>query len=95
MAKALLRFLLLGGIATSIPAWAGPRPVLYPNAHLETVGTARAQQDIDDCLKRAAGGGTAGLIRGLCRSRDLDPAVKRRFVEKCLRDKGYEVIGWQ
>jgi outer membrane lipoprotein SlyB len=42
----------------------------------------------------AAGGGTGGLIRGLFRSRDLNP-VQRRFVEKCLKEKGYEVIGWQ
>jgi outer membrane lipoprotein SlyB len=42
----------------------------------------------------AAGGGTGGLIRGLFRSRDLDP-VQRRFVEQCLQEKGYQVIGWQ
>jgi outer membrane lipoprotein SlyB len=42
----------------------------------------------------AAGGGAAGLIRGLFRSRDLDP-VQRRFVEQCLREKGYQVIGWR
>ena len=42
----------------------------------------------------AAGGGTGGLIRGLFHSRDLDP-VQRRFVEQCLREKGYQVIGWQ
>ncbi len=42
----------------------------------------------------AAGGGTGGLIRGIFGSRDLDP-VQRQFVHKCLKDKGYEVIGWQ
>jgi len=42
----------------------------------------------------AAGGGTGGLIRGLFCSRDLDP-VQRQFVDKCLKEKGYEVIGWQ
>jgi outer membrane lipoprotein SlyB len=42
----------------------------------------------------AAGGGTGGLLRGLFHSRDLNP-VQRRFVEKCLKEKGYEVIGWQ
>jgi outer membrane lipoprotein SlyB len=41
-----------------------------------------------------AGGGTSGLIRGLGRSRDLNP-VQQRFVDQCLKDKGYEVIGWQ
>jgi len=42
----------------------------------------------------AAGGGTGGLIRGIFGSRDLDP-VQRQFVDKCLKEKGYEVIGWQ
>jgi len=140
MLKALLRIFLLGGLVVSSLACAAKRPVLYPIARLEAVGPAAAQQDIDDCLQRAAaggykantegkvagstavgsaagaavgaatgavvgragagaamgaaGGGTAGLLRGLCRSRDLDP-VQRRFVEECLREKGYQVIGWQ
>jgi outer membrane lipoprotein SlyB len=42
----------------------------------------------------AAGGSAAGLIRGLFHSRDLNP-VQRQFVNKCLQEKGYEVIGWQ
>jgi outer membrane lipoprotein SlyB len=42
----------------------------------------------------AAGGGVWGLIGGLFRSRNLPP-VQKRFVEKCLHDKGYDVIGWQ
>jgi outer membrane lipoprotein SlyB len=140
MIKALLRVLLMGGIAMSSLACAAQRPILYPNAHLQAVGIAAAQQDIADCLQRAAaagyeskvagkvagstavggatgaavgatvgavtgragpgaamgaaGGGTAGLIRGLFHSRDLDP-VQRRFVEQCLKEKGYQVIGWQ
>ena len=42
----------------------------------------------------AAGGGAGGLTRGAIGSRDPDP-VFQRFVEKCLRDKGYEPIGWK
>ncbi len=42
----------------------------------------------------AAGGGAGGFVRGAARSRNPDP-VHRRFVEKCLRDKGYEPIGWR
>ncbi len=140
MLKALLRIFLLGGLVVSSLACGAKRPVLYPNARLEAVGADAAQQDIDDCLQRAAaggykakaegkvagstavgaaagaavgaatgavvgragagaamgaaGGGTAGLLRGLFRSRDLDP-VQQRFVEQCLREKGYQVIGWQ
>ena len=42
----------------------------------------------------AAGGGAGGFMRGIFSSRDPDP-VLRRFVEKCLREKGYEPIGWR
>jgi outer membrane lipoprotein SlyB len=127
MMRDLLRVLLAGGVVLSTLACAAQRPVLYPNARLQEVGAAAAQQDIDDCLRQAAaggytsnaegkvagstavgaaagaavgaavgaaGGGTGGLIRGIFGSRNLDP-VQRRFVDQCLKDKGYEVIGWQ
>lgn len=42
----------------------------------------------------AATGATAGLIRGLFKSNDPSP-THVRFVEKCLRDRGYEPIGWE
>jgi len=42
----------------------------------------------------AAGGAAGALTRGVIRSGDPDP-IYRRFVEKCLREKGYEPIGWQ
>ena len=42
----------------------------------------------------AAGGAAVGCIGGLFRSREPDP-VFRRFVEKCLREKGYEPVGWK
>jgi outer membrane lipoprotein SlyB len=134
------QILLVSAILVSSLACAAKRPVLYPNAQLEAAGTDAAQQDIDDCLQKAAaagytsnsggqvagstavgaatgaafgaavgavagragtgaamgaaGGGTSGLIRGLFGSRNLDP-VQRQFVDQCLKDKGYEVIGWQ
>lgn len=140
MIKDLLRVLLVVGVVVSSLACAAKRPVLYPNVQLEAVGAAAAQQDIDDCLQKAAAagyesnsggtvagstgvgaaagaavgsavgavagrpgpgaamgaawGGTGGFIRGLFRSRDLNP-VQRRFVDECLKEKGYEVIGWQ
>jgi outer membrane lipoprotein SlyB len=140
MIKDLLQVLLVGGVVVSSLACAAKRPVLYPNARLQAVGAAAAQQDIADCLQRAAaaghtsdpggkvagttavgaaagaavgavagavvgragtgaamgaaGGGTGGLIRGLFQSRDLNP-VQRRFVDQCLKEKGYEVIGWE
>lgn len=42
----------------------------------------------------AAGGAAGALTRSVIRSGDPDP-IYRRFVEKCLRDKGYEPIGWR
>lgn len=42
----------------------------------------------------AAGAGAATLTRKSIDSGEPDPLF-RRFVEKCLRDKGYETIGWQ
>ena len=42
----------------------------------------------------AAGGGSAGMMRGAWKSGDPDN-IERRFVEQCLRDKGYQVIGWK
>ena len=42
----------------------------------------------------AAGGGAGGLARGAMKSGDPDQ-IERRFVEQCLRDKGYNVIGWK
>ena len=42
----------------------------------------------------AAGGGAGGLASGAIKSGDPDE-IERRFVEQCLRDKGYKVIGWK
>lgn len=42
----------------------------------------------------AAGGAAGALTRGAIHAGDPDPTF-RRFVEKCLRDRGYEPIGWR
>jgi len=42
----------------------------------------------------AAGGGAGGLAQGAIKSGDPDE-IERRFVEQCMRDKGYQVIGWK
>lgn len=42
----------------------------------------------------AAGGGAGGMMGGAWKSGDPDQ-IERRFVEQCLRDKGYQVIGWK
>ena len=42
----------------------------------------------------AAGGAAAGLVKGVFDSADPDPVFKN-FVDRCLREKGYESIGWK
>ncbi len=42
----------------------------------------------------AAGGAAGSLTRSIIRSDEPDP-IHRRFVERCLRDMGYEPIGWR
>jgi hypothetical protein len=42
----------------------------------------------------AAIGGTAGAVHGAFRAADPDP-LHQRFVQRCLRDRGYDVIGWR
>jgi len=126
-------------LALAAAGCAGPKPVLYPNDHLKSVGQGQAESDIESCRalaedygaakdssgqvagSTAIGGGagaatgavggaivgsagtgaavgaatgaTAGLIRGLLKSSEPS-GVHKKFVEKCLRDKGYEPIGW-
>jgi outer membrane lipoprotein SlyB len=42
----------------------------------------------------AAGGAAGGATHGLFKAAEPSPVYKN-FVDKCLRDKGYEPMGWQ
>lgn len=43
----------------------------------------------------AAGGVAAGLVRSLFSSHDDSPApAYRAYVNRCLRDRGYDPVGW-
>ena len=42
----------------------------------------------------AAAGATAGAVRGAVKNTEPSP-VYRQFVNRCLRERGYDVIGWQ
>ena len=42
----------------------------------------------------AAGGGTAGFLRGLFR-KSRPGAAYTRVVDRCLRERGYEPMGWE
>jgi hypothetical protein len=136
--RLLLVLLLLGMTACSTA-----RPVLYPNAHLQSVGQTVAERDIEECRARAeaagasprdrgardvavgtgvgAGAGAAsgavggaiaggagigaaigaasgavfGFITSLFGRRSGPNPAYTGFVDRCLREKGYEPIGWQ
>ncbi|HEU4686521.1 MAG TPA: glycine zipper family protein [Nitrospira sp.] len=59
--------LLVGGLSV-FAACSSAKPVLYPNAHLQSVGRETAEEDIDDCRQRAesagaeAGAGRSGQV---------------------------------
>ena len=58
------------------------------------VGTLiRGGSVLEGAAAGAAVGGTAGAVSGAFRN-DANPAY-RNFVQRCLRDRGYDVIGWQ
>lgn len=42
----------------------------------------------------AAGGAAGGLVHGLWHWRDPSE-VEKRYVERCLSERGYDVIGWR
>ena len=42
----------------------------------------------------AATGAASGLLYGIFKGSEPNPIYKS-FVEKCLREKGYEIIGWE
>jgi len=55
-------------VVLTLSACSGARPVLYPNAHLESVGKEAAEQDIETCKQLAEsagaeeGSGKAGRV---------------------------------
>lgn len=136
---------LLALIALS--ACAAQRPVLYPNDHLNRVGSSVAERDVDECMRRAEGvsssdggenpgskaaadavtstavgaaAGSAGgavighagqgaaigaasaaaastmyaLLRTLFTPQQPRPGY-RETVNRCLREKGYDLTGWK
>ena len=55
---------LLPAIAILLSACASPRPVLYPNYKLETVGQEVAEVEIEECLALAEAAGANGSDAG-------------------------------
>lgn len=143
----MLQLISLLGVVLTLMACSTQRPVLYPNAYLNKVGSSSAERDINDCMRRAdayvsgdgggvrvlegtavgagagaavgaaagaaggaivgragpaaavgaaggsAAGATRGLLRGLFSKRGPNPVYKN-FVDRCLRENGYDPIGW-
>ena len=48
----------------------------------------------EGALAGAAIGGTAGAVHGAFRANEASPLYKN-FVQRCLRERGYDVIGWK
>jgi hypothetical protein len=119
-----------------------PKPILYPNAHLQEVGEEVANRDIGECRQMAkdagatesqgksgqvagsttaggaigsaggavggavvghpgrgamvgaASGATVGFLRGLFRRSPSSNAYKQ-FVQRCLKERGYDPVGWE
>jgi uncharacterized protein YcfJ len=132
----LLIIMLLGVGCTA------PKPILYPNAHLQEVGKETADREIDECREMAkdagatesqgksgqvagntvaggaigsaggavggavvghpgrgamvgaASGATVGFLRGLFRRSPPSNAYKQ-FVLRCLKERGYDPVGWE
>lgn len=139
----LVSLLVLAGCAATGPNSPSARPVLYPNATLNRVGTAQGQAEIDTCISRAtaagltsdeknnavarragegaavagvasavgalltgrssdvlrsgaigaAVGGSAGAVSGAFNN-DKPNGTYRQFVQRCLSERGFDVIGW-
>ncbi|MCO6429034.1 glycine zipper family protein [Nitrosomonas communis] len=64
----LVKILNLGLILLWLPACTSMQPILYPNAHLQSVGKEVAVQDIEACKQLAA---SAGAEEGTGKSGDV------------------------
>lgn len=140
--KAILNLLLLCATLAVVGCASAKKPVLYPNAHLNRVGQAQADADINACMSAAeasgansgkseeltrktakagaVGGATGAVVGAISSSGSVgrgaaiggagaatatlvggafdasEPTqVYTRFVDQCLRDKGYQPIGWR
>ena len=57
-------------------------------------GAIRGGNVLDRAAAGAAIGGTAGAVHGAVRSGEPG-SVYKGFMQRCLRERGYDVIGWQ
>jgi hypothetical protein len=57
-------------------------------------GAVRGYDDVGNrTAAGAAAGAAVGLVRGVARSSEPNSTFKR-YVDRCLRERGYDVVGW-
>jgi OmpA family protein len=88
-----------GGQAGQVAQQAGGRAAVGAGVGAATgvVGGAITGNPGEGAAVGAASGATAGLLSSLFdswHSQEVDP-VYANFVDRCLRDRGYEPIGWK
>jgi OmpA family protein len=93
------QYIKSGGQGGQVAQQAGGRAAVGAGVGAATgvVGGAIAGNPGEGAAIGAATGATAGLLSGLFdswRSQEVDP-VYANFVDRCLRDRGYEPIGWK
>jgi len=64
LGRGTLGLALLGAATLALASCSGPKPVLYPNAHYQSVGRKAAQADVDDCMEIAKTHGVRSAERG-------------------------------
>lgn len=129
------------GLILCLSACATSKPVIYPNAHSQSVGQGQVESDVAACrqitenagasphagqaddaaraaVRGGAVGGATGAVGGAIGGDPLrgatigaasgatasvlhrllaEPAPNptyRNFVERCLKDRGYDLAGW-
>ena len=60
---------------------------------VSAIATGRGSDVLRAGAVGAAVGGSAGAVRGAFHNDKVNP-VYRQFVQRCLSDKGFDVIGW-
>jgi Glycine-zipper domain len=93
------QFVKSGGQSPQVAKQVGGRAAVGAGVGAATgaVGGAIAGNPGQGAAIGAASGATAGLLSGVFDSwgsREVDP-VYANFVDRCLRERGYEPIGWQ
>jgi predicted small lipoprotein YifL len=93
------QYIKSGGQTEQVARQVGGRTAVGAGVGAATgaVGGAIAGNPGEGAAIGAASGATAGLLSGIVDSwgsREVDP-VYANFVDRCLRERGYEPIGWK